>query len=91
MYNPCIEKNEKGEKVTKAELRKAVQIMDEDTMIGLYCFYEGIQDRRPDEDEGGYKAKMRILDAEDQRRRNPNHRSKVDPVLCRKIGFWKGL
>lgn len=75
----------------KAELRKAVQIMPEDQIVSLYCLYEQIVDRRPDQDEGGYKGKIQILDTELQRRDNPNHRNRVDEKLVRKPHFWTSL
>lgn len=71
--------------MTRPELRKAVEYMDEEQIIELYCLYDQIKDTRTDENEGAYDLKMEILDTELAKTSRP----KVDAKLAKKIGFWR--
>lgn len=74
----------------KAELRKAAQYMPEEEIIRVYCFHDEMKDTRTGEDEGGHIAKMNILDAEMERRKNPRHHNKVlDMATMKKPAWWE--
>jgi hypothetical protein len=71
--------------MTLTDVRNAVPAMTDGMLVELYCQYSTFADRNPDSDEGRYKAKMEIVDAESKKR----HRPHVDAKKATKWGYWK--
>lgn len=71
----------------RSELKVAVEILDEDQLLTLGTYYEGMLGSRDEDTKRYYRLRLDIVEQE----MGKDERPKVNRKLAQKPNFWKGL